>query len=86
MKAIFTAAVVAIIAGVAVTPAGARERLGDGAMDTVAGTVVGGSVGLAAGGYTAGPEIARRVSPRNRRIHEDRYHDGDGDGRRSASR
>ena len=89
MKAIFAAAVVAIVAVVTVTPAGAGERLRDGAMGAVAGALVGGPVGLVAGGvigYTAGPGIARGVNPHNRRIHEDRYNDGADDGHRNASR
>jgi hypothetical protein len=89
MRAIFTAAAVTIIAGVAVTPAGASERLRDGATGAAAGAVVGGPVGLVAGGvvgYTAGPKIARHIHPRNRRVHEDDYRDGAAEGHRSANR
>jgi len=78
MKAIFTAA---IVAGLAVTPAGAGERLRDGAMGAV---VIGALSGEA--GYTAGQYVARDVNPRNRRLHHDRYDDGAPEGHRNASR
>jgi hypothetical protein len=83
LKAIFAAAIIA--AGVAITPAGAGERLSDGAMGTVAGAPVG-SVAGGVIGYTAGPDIARGVSPRHRRLHDDRYDDRTGDGHRNAWR
>ena len=88
VKAIFATAIATMIAGVAITAADAGERLRDGAMGAVAGAVVSGPVGSAGGviGYTAGPDIARGVNPRNRRIHEDRYdNDGARDGHRSAA-
>ena len=80
MKAIFTAAI-AVVAGLAVAPAGAGERLRDGAMGAVV-------IGTMAGetGYTAGRHVARDVNPRNRRLHHDRYEDGTGEGHRNASR
>jgi hypothetical protein len=81
MKAIFTAAI-AIVAGLAVTPAGAGERLRDGAM----GAVVIGSVAAGDTGYTAGRHVARDLNPRNRRLHYDRYEDGASEGHRNASR
>jgi hypothetical protein len=80
MKAIFTAAI-AIVAGLAVTPAGAAERLTDGAVGAVV-------VGAVAGetGSTAGRHAARDVDPRNRRLHDDRYEDAPSDGHRNAGR
>ena len=80
MKAIFTAAF-AIVAGLAVTPAGAGVRLGDGAMGTVV-------IGAVAGetGYAAARHIAPDVNPRNRRLYDDRYDDGASDRHRNAAR
>jgi hypothetical protein len=80
MQAIFTAAI-AIIAGLAVAPAGAGERLGDRAMGAVV-------IGAVAGetGYAAGGNITRDVNPRNRRLYDDRYEDGASDGHRNAGR
>jgi hypothetical protein len=81
MKAIFTAAI-AIVAGLAVTPAGAGERLGDGATGAV---VIGAVAGEA--GYAAGRHIAPDVNPRsNRRLYDDRYDDGASDRHRNAAR
>ena len=80
MKAIFTAAI-AIVAGLAVTPAGAGERLRDGAMGAVViGTVAGET------GYAAGRRSAPDGNPRNRRLYNDRYEDGASDGHRNAGR
>lgn len=80
MKAIFTAAI-AIVAALAVTPAGAGERLKDGAIGAVV-------IGEVAGetGYTAGRHVAREFNPPNRRLHDDRYEDGASEGHRNASR
>ena len=87
VKAIFATAIAAMIAGVAITATDAGERLRDGTIGAVAGTVVTGPVGSVAGGvigYTA--KLARGVNPRNRRIHEDRYdNDGARDCHRSAA-
>jgi hypothetical protein len=83
MKAIFTAAL-AIVAGLAVTPAGAGERLRDGAMGAVViGSVAGAGTGT---GYTAGRHVAPEVNPRDRRLHHDRFEDGPSDGHRNAGR
>jgi hypothetical protein len=77
MKAIFGAA---IVAGLAVTPAGAGERLRDGAMGAVV-------IGAAAGEteYKGGRYVARDVNPRSRRLHDDRYEDAPSDGHRNAN-
>jgi hypothetical protein len=79
MHAIFAAGI-ALVAGLAVAPAGTSERPGDGAM----GDVLIGSTGDT--GYTAGWHIAPDVNPRHRRLHHDRYEDGLSDGHRSAGR
>ena len=79
---VICAAAMAVIAGLAVTPAGAGERLRDGAM----GAVVIGSVAGGDTGYTAGRHVAREVNPRDRRLHDDRYEDGASEGHRNAGR
>jgi len=80
MKAIFTTPI-AIIAGLAVAPAGAGERLRDGAM----GAVVVGAMAVETG-YAADRHVTRDVNPRNRRLHHDRYEDGASEGHRTAGR
>ena len=80
MKAIFTATI-AIVAGLAVTPAGAGERLRDGAMGAVVIDAMAGETG-----YAAGRHGARDLNPRNRRLHHDRYEDGASESHRTAGR
>jgi hypothetical protein len=81
MKAIFTAAI-AIVVGLSIAPARAGERLGDGAI----GAVVIGAVAAGDTGSTAGRHAAREVNPPDRRLHDNRYEDGPGDGHRNAGR
>jgi len=83
MKAIFTGAI-AVVAGLAVTPAGAGERLRDGAMGAVVLDAMAGETG-----YAAGRHVARDLNPRNPRngpLHHDRYEDGASEGHRTAGR
>jgi hypothetical protein len=80
MKAILTAAI-AIVVGLAVTPAGAGERLRDGAMGAVVIDAMAGETG-----YASGRHAARDVDPRNRRLHYDRYEDDVSEGHRNAGR
>jgi hypothetical protein len=67
-----TAAVMA--AFLAPVPAGAGERVLDGALGGASGAIVFGPVGLVAGGLTgfvAGPSIARGFGLKGRRHHHD---------------
>jgi len=79
MQAIFTAAI-AIVAGLAVTPAGAGEPLRDGAIGAV---VIGAVAGEA--GSTGARHAARHLNHRDRDVRDDRYEDAPSDSHRNAA-
>jgi hypothetical protein len=69
MNRIMTIAVVAAGIGLAPIAAGAQERVGDAALGALSCAIVGGPIGLVAGGvvgFTAGPSIARSWGLRHR--------------------
>ena len=82
MQAICAAAAIAIVAGLAVAPAVAGERL---RAEAVGAVVIGSEAGDATG-YTPARHIARELNLRHRRLHNDRYEDGAGDSHRDAGR